>query len=294
MSRGPARGSPIPANANKTPRVRSSRLRDEAYAELVRLDTHGLDSCGADCANRPPLGRCEHHEVEARLGYAIEPERPSDLAIAHALQSLADQAAYEAAMAAPVAERESRIAEALDAGLISPELHDTLLQIEWEEQEAELRAAAFAIAPVAESARRWRDDLDDGQHEARRRLQHARHNEGWTSDDVALYKTLTEPVPVRPLDELYPPALLTAAKRLLDMQKRQAKGTLARSKRVSPSDRRRIPTYITPPLHVQLGLIATATHPAELERAVRDLRRNAKRLGLHAPDLDRRRKAAGS
>jgi hypothetical protein len=254
----------------------------------------GLDSCGGGCASSP-FGRCEHHEVEARLGYPIhQPARPSDLAIGHALQLLAEQAAYDAAMAAPAAERESRIREAFEAGLISSEVHDRVLRIEWAEQEAELRAAAFEIAPVAEGARRWRDDLDDGEREARRRLEHDRDPRGWTSDDVALYESLTVPVPNPPLADLYPDEVLKAARRLLDWHKRRAKGTLARNKRVSQSDRRRIPTYVTPPLHVQLGVIATATNPAELERAVRDLRRNAKRLGLHPPDLDRRRKAAGS
>jgi hypothetical protein len=281
----------VPANANKKRRAVSCRTRDQAYAELVRLDTHGLDSCSGDCGNLWPLGRCEHHEVEARLGYTVDPGRPSDLAIGHALQLLAEQSAYESSMVGDPTSREAAIREAHSAGQISWKRCVELLQAEWTGQENELRSAAFEIAPVAEPRRRWRRNLDDDELDPRRRLELARMNEGWTKADVALYETLTEPAPLAPLESLYTAAELRWAKRLTDWRRRQATGTLPRNKPVSQSDRRRIPTYVTPPLHVQLGVIPAATQPAEFERAVRDLRRNAKRRGLHPPNLDRRRKA---
>src|SRR5436190_10570409 len=92
----------IPPHANKSklsPRRRSRllrlvwtyplRARIDAYRVLVRIDLHGLQTCGGGCGTLP-FGRCEHHEVEHRLGWPVDARHPDDLAIAYALRREAE------------------------------------------------------------------------------------------------------------------------------------------------------------------------------------------------------------
>jgi hypothetical protein len=240
-----------------------------------------------------PLGRCEHHEVEARLGHPVDPDDPSDLAIGIALRRVAEQREYEGA------DHEAAILEAGNAGQISPDTRNRLLRVGYENHEREVEAAAFEILTTRFGCssigktrdRRWRSDLSDEEQRERRRLVDVLVNSGFSAEDRAAYVRLTEPQPVAPVDwSQLPPGLYDEAERLVERRRRAARGELPRTRRMSPTDRRRIPTFETPSFRAQLGRIATATTPGELERAVRDLRRSAKRLGLLPPGHDRRRR----
>jgi hypothetical protein len=289
--------SRIPAKANKNSRRRTTPIRPDVYAELLRLDTRGLDACAGDCAQHRPLPLCEHHQVEERLGYPVDPKRPPDLAIGHALRLIAEQYDYEGA------DRVTEIVTACEEGRISPATRNRLLAVEHANNESSVRSAAFEVM-VARSGysridtiadRRWRSDLDEHERDQRRQLENARLNGTLTGKDRDLYLNLTEPQPLEPIDwSTLPPGLYDEAARLVETEKRRARGELPRTRRVSSSDRRRVSTFETPFFRTQLGAIATADAPTAIEREVRNLRRHAKRLGLLPSDHDRRRRPPSS
>jgi hypothetical protein len=292
-------GATVPRNANKENRPRSTRIRLDAYAQLARLDTEGLESCGGGCGQQWPHVRCEHHEVESRFGYALNPARPLDLAIRHALLVIAEQQEYEGV---DPADREASIIEASSAGRISPERRNELLAIEYSNEESSIDAAAFELLTARDGGssvgssrdRRWRADLDEDEQRERRRLEELRFNGGLTAEDRLLYDKLTEPQRLESPDWAeFPDGLRDDAERVVARRRRRARGKLPRSVRVSPSDRRRRPTFEVPSFREQIGAIATATTPAEIERAVRDFRRAAKRRGVLPAGHDRRRGGSG-
>jgi hypothetical protein len=293
-----SRGGTVPGNADKNaPHHSTTRIRPDAYAALIRLDTDGLQSCGGDCSQSWPLWRCEHHELEARLGYALNPARPSDLAIGVALRLIAAQCDYEGA------DHETPIIRASNAGLITPETRNRLLSIEHEIRERDLEDSVFELLTTRYGRssigsgrdRRWRSDLDDDERRERRRLEQLRFNAGLAPEDRVAYENLTEPQPLDPIDwHLLPDGLRDDAERLLGQRRRRARGELPRSVRVSATDRRRRPTFEVPSFRAQIGAIATASTTAEIERAVRDLRRAAKRRGLLPAEHDRRRGVSAS
>jgi hypothetical protein len=284
----------VPGNAHKEQRDRSTtRIRPDAYAELDRLDREGLETCDGGCARRWPLGLCEHHELEARLGYPVDPGRPSDYAIGMALRLVAEQREYEGA------DHEAAILEASKAGVISPATRNRLLEIEFENHEREVEAAALEILTTrygwssvgTTRERRWRSDLSAEEQRERRRLEEARFNGGLDREDRQIHKELTAYAPLEPVDwSRQPDGARRQAERLVQQRQRRARGELPRTRRVSKIDRHRMPTFETPSFRAQIGQVATATTPMEIERAVRDLRRNAKRLGLIPSGHDRRRR----
>src|SRR5262245_38067815 len=89
----------VPGNANKQKRSGSTRIRPEAYAELIRLGTEGLQTCGGGhtAAREWPYCCCEHYDVEVELGFPVDPARPLDVAIGTALWLIAEQCDYEGA-----------------------------------------------------------------------------------------------------------------------------------------------------------------------------------------------------
>jgi hypothetical protein len=284
----------VPRNSNKdTRRASTTRIRADAYAQLERLDTYGVETCGGDCAGSWPLGRCEHHEVERRLGYAIDPAQPSDLAIGCALRLIAEQRDYEGV------DHRAQIIEAANSGTISPGRCSWLLGLEDEIYEADVEAAAFELLTTRVGSstigstrdRRWRRDLDNDEQRERRRLEELRLNGGFTPADQELYLRLTEPQPLEPVDwDNLPKGVRDEAERIVEKQRRRARGDLPRDRRISKTDRRRVKTYEVPSFREQIGQIGTTTTTADIERAVRDLRHNAKRLGRIPADHDRRRR----
>jgi hypothetical protein len=287
-------GEPIPRKADKKNdnKQATTRIRPDAYAELIRLDTKGLETCSGGCKRRWPLGRCEHHEVEHQLGYEVDPAHPSDLAIREALLLIAEQCDYEGA------DHEQEILKACNAGRISPEMCNRLLEAETDVHERDFEAVAFELLTTRygwsniDSApdRRWRTDLDNEERRQRHRLEELRFSGGFEPEDRAVYQKLTEPAPLERMDwGQLPEGLRDEAERIAQKRKRRARGQLPRSVRVSAIDRRRLPTFEVPSFRDQIGAIATASTPAEIERAVRDYRRAAKRLGLLPPEHDRRR-----
>ncbi len=233
------------------------------------------------------------HQVERELGYRIDPKSPTDLAIGHALRLIAEQYVYEGA------ERVTEIIEAHSEGRISSATRTRLLAIEHTNHESAVRSAAVEILSShygystidATPDRRWRSNLNAREQRERRRLENARINGGLSDDDYTLCLKLTEPQPPEPIDwSTLPAGLYDDAERLVEARRRRIRGQLPRTRRISPSNRRRLPTFETPSFRAQLGAIATAKAPTAIERAVRDLRRNAKRLGHLPTDHDRRRR----
>jgi hypothetical protein len=277
--------------ADKEPREPTTRIRPHGYAEFIRLDTLGLESCGGDCTRRWPLGRCEHHEVEHRLGYAIDPRRPSAVAIREALLLVAEQCDYESA------DDEKAILKACNEGHISPETCSRLLEEEDGIHERDLAAVAFELlttrngwSRIGSSApRRWRTDLDADEEGERRRLQELRFNGGFTREDNAVYHKLTEPQPVEPIDwNEHPRGLRDEAEAVLANRRSSGRGELPRYVR-SARGRSYLPTFEAPSFRRQIGPIAKADTPAKIGHAVANYRRAAKRLGRFPPDHDRRR-----
>jgi hypothetical protein len=255
----------------------------------VRIDLDGLVTCGGGCG-APPLGRCEHHEVEHGLGHQVDPRRPDDLAVAYALRLEAEYRDDEGV------DYEDQIHKAAEAKLITPERERQLIALENANRDREIESAAselmtvcYGRSPIGSAPRRrWREDLDPDETEERRRLEDARVNGGLTSEDRERYEQLTVPLPDEPIDwSKLPPGLLIDALALVDSRRRRARGE---SDRRVPGTRRRFPSFAGQPFSRQIGIIYQSNDPVVLVRAVRDLRRNAKRLGMHAPDYDRRRK----
>src|SRR5262249_30768729 len=152
----------------------------------VRLDLDGLETCAGDCSTSP-FGRCEHHEVEHRLGYPIDPCHPSDLAIACALRREAEFRDDDGV------DYEQRILEGAQAGRINHDVALQLVAVENANRDREIESAAFEIMTALYgrssvgigSARRWRDDLSASEKEDRKYLEEARFNGGLTRADHA-------------------------------------------------------------------------------------------------------------
>jgi hypothetical protein len=266
------------------------RSRIDAYRELVRIDLDGLVTCGGGCGALP-LGRCEHHEVEHRLGREVNPRRPDDLAIAFALRLEAEYRDDEGV------DYEQQILEDVAAGGIDPDRALELIALENANRDREIESAAFELmtarygsSPVGGAVkRRWRDDLDPREAEDRRRLEDARLNGGLSSEDRRRYTQLTVPLPDEPVDwNKLPAGLRDDAEALVNRRHRRARGE-GGDRRV-PGTRHRYPPFGGQPFSHQIGIIYTSDDPFGLVRAVRYLRRNAKRLGLHASGYDGRRK----
>ena len=73
-------------------------------------------------------------------------------------------------------------------------------------------------------------------------------------------------------------------------RKQRVRGELPRSRRVSATDRHRVPTFETPSFTEQLGRLADDDREHEIAKLVRELRRQAKDLGFLPRDHDRRRR----
>jgi hypothetical protein len=273
-----------------------ARARIDAYRALIRIDLNGLDTCPGDCS-ASPFGRCEHHEVEHRLGYPVNPDHPSDLAIAYALRLEAEFRDDDGV------DYDQRIREAPEVGPISAKAKQRLLELEARTRDRAIESAAFAImtaehghSPIGSGPnRRWRGDLSPTEQDERRRLEEARHNSGFTAEDRKRYHELTKRQPIEPVDwSVLPFGLSDQAEAAVDRQRDIARGK-GRDRRI-PGTRHRLPSQLLPslPFGHQLGPIKTSDDPAVLEDAVRDLRRNAKRLELHDQDYDRRRKVEPS
>jgi hypothetical protein len=271
------------------------RARVDAYIELVRIDCHGLETCAGDCGSLP-FGRCEHHEVEHRLQRVVNARRPDDLAIAYALRleaELRDDEGFD---------HLALIREAVEAGAIDAETAVRYLAIESTNRDREIESAAFEImterqghSDIASTPeRRWRDDLTPAEQRERRYLQEARFNGGLTPEDRARHYELTAPQPVDPVDwKRLPPGVYGEAETRVTLRRLHAAGKRP-ERRVSTTDRSRQPSYVRRPLSAQLGQIVTSEDPRVLVRGVRDLRRNAKRLGFHSSDHDRRKGTASA
>ena len=267
------------------------RARVDAYIELVRIDLNGLHACTGACGSLP-VGRCEHHEVEHRLGRTVHARHPDDLAIAYALRLEAEFRDDEGV------DHLALIREALEAGAIDAEAAVQQLALESANRDREIEAAAFEIMTVRNGTsdigstreRRWRDDLTPSELCDRKRLQDARFNGGLTTEDSARYQELTMPQPIEPVDwTRIQPGLCEEAEARVKLRRLRTAGKRL-ERRVSSNDRSRQPSYVRRPLSTQLGEIATSEDPRVLVRGVRDLRRNAKRLGFHSPGHDRRSK----
>jgi hypothetical protein len=265
------------------------RARVDAYIELVRIDRYGLQICAGGCGSLP-IGRCEYHEVEHRLGRVVHARRPDDLAIAYALRVEAEFRDDEG-----ISHLEA-IREALRAGSIDAGAAVQQLAIESANRDREIESAAFEIMTERFGAsdigstreRRWRNDLSPTELRDRKRLQEARFNGGLTAEDCDHYQELTVPQPIEPVDwKRLPSGLYEEAAARVTLRRLRAAGR-SRERRVSSADRSRKPLYVRRPLSKQLGAIVTSEDPRVLVREVRDLRRNAKRLGFHSPDHDRR------
>jgi hypothetical protein len=176
------------------------------------------------------------------------------------------------------------------------------MAIENSNRDREIENAAFEIlterhgaAPIGTGPDRvWRDDLDPDERKDRRRLEEARFNGGLTADDRARYHQLTVHAPVKAVDwKNLDPGLRDEAERRVNERRRRTRGE-GRDRRIHGT-RNRFPSWLRlspQPFGHQIGVINTSDDAFVLERAVRNLRRNAKRLGLHAPHYDRRRKSA--
>jgi hypothetical protein len=140
--------------------------------------------------------------------------------------------------------------------------------------------------------RRWRDNLSPAETRERNRLEEARFNGGLTPEDRLRYEQLTAPRPIEAVEwSRLPAGLYDQAERRVEQRRLRAAGLLPRDQRTPGEIRHRLPSYNNPSFGRQIGKINTTTDPFVLQRAVRDLRRNAKRLGLFPASHDRRKRA---
>jgi hypothetical protein len=205
---------------------------------------------------------------------------------------IAEQSDYEGA------DHEKAILEARNEGRISSQTCSRLLETENEIHEQDLEAVAFELLTTrygwssvgSAPLRRWRTELTDDEDRERRRLQKLRVYGGFTAEDDAIYARLTEPQPVERVDWDSHPGLRREAEAVLRERSRRVRGETRRDKRVSATDRRRLSTFDAPSFREQIRPIATASTPAEIERAVQNYRRAAKRRGVLPVDHDRRRR----
>ena len=298
---GQGGGVVIPANSINPTGVPRGIARPDVYAVFVSIETHGLqacDDCEANWLCREGIWRCEHRQVERRLGWPVDLRKPSDLAIAFALKIEGEHHADIGR------DRAAELFEAGNAGLLSPEDRNALLKVEYANRESELVSAAYevttgcnlwsSIPPEAglrpDRERRWRGDLTDEEQIEKRKLEEARFNAGLTAADRLRYEALTEPQPIEEVRwDLIPREVQGGAEKLVEHRAKEARGELPRTRRISRTDRSRMRTYVNLPFTEQLGAIATETDPSKLEQAIRELRRQAKQLGFLPRDHDRRR-----
>ncbi len=239
--------------------------RPDVYEMLVRIELEGLHSC---TPARPcgPLWPCERCAVQDELGLRVDASRPSAAAIACALRLEAELRDYLGA------DRYERIHAASDEQFLSQQEQTRLVPSKQQELASIRRYRELAIAHQAEeseiAAAAWeslvaRQCLPDFTDEEASSLQ-ALHQ--WQRDGGR------------------PPSLPTRiealGKRLVTQRMKRERGELPRSRRVSRTNRHRHRTGYAPSFATQLGRLRNETDPNEIKRLIRELRREARNLGL--------------
>jgi hypothetical protein len=222
--------------------------RPYVYGLLERFDLEGFEDH-------------ETEELSSLLGIPVDPEHPTDYQIGRALQLRAEFEDY-----CGIEDREAIIRADYEAGLISDAEHDLRLRVLWENERNELASAAVRIL-VGKTL--GQGDFSAGDEECLWELR--RWQAGYREETPHL-----------------PDLLARQAQHLLDTERRRWRGELPRTRRRSKTDRRRMSTFEVPSFRDQLGRLADLTNPEEIAKAVAELRRQMKDLGLVPSDHDRR------
>jgi hypothetical protein len=226
----------VPVNPMKSLPRRHGSIREDVLAALALLDKNGLQTCD-DCAANP---LCDGGREASNPLFGGWP---------------CQHRAVERRLACPV---DPANPDDLAIGIA--------LQLEGEQDAYEGidRTEKIIEASTARriSGQKRNELLAVEYQEQQRRLQAS-------IEELRLAHERT-PGPV-PSDE----ELERQAEKRLETQDRRQRGTLARHRRYSKSDRRRLPTFEKQPFHKQLGRLATERDPHEIRRLVAELRRQA-------------------
>lgn len=280
--------APRPENSdNKFWRTREGVYSNpDVVSMFVRIETEGLTACprssGTNRCDWADAWPCERCEVETALGVPIDPERPSDLVIAHVLRIWAEYEDYFGL------DRQGEIHRAHKEGKLLPEFDRARLS-----PRLQGRQSALIRNRLVKTARiNHRLEVLSAAEEILMQRQ-------WLSPDgMLMYPSGSglDPSEARALralqrgrDAVLPAQIRQDAEELVDRRARRARGEIPRTVRVGP-DRHRVATYTNPSFSDQLGDIRTETDPRKLALLVAELRRKAKKRGLLPPDHDRRKR----
>ena len=239
--------------------------RPDVYEMFVRIELEGLHSC-APARPCGPLLRCERCAVQDELGLPVDASRPSAAAIACALRLEAELRDYLGADRAErilaierdkwlTAGERSRLVPRKQRLLVASRRRRPLA-IAYEADQGEVASAAWEILLARQS-------LPDFTDEEARFL-HSLHH--WQRDGGP---------PPR-----LPPPIQALGQRLVTQRMKRERGELPRSRRVSRTDRHRYRTGYAPSFSTQLGRLRDESDPIEIKRLIRELRREARNLGL--------------
>ena len=252
--------------------------RPDVYAELVRIEREGLQACSPEAACGP-LWRCESCAVQDRLGTAVDAQKPSALAIAAALRREADLRDYLGA------DRAERIKTIPDEQFLTTQERARLVPSKQQELASQRRNRELALAYQAtenEIASAAWEVLVMNQSQA-----HFTDEEARSLQQLHRWQATGGPAPLllKKVERL--------GRELATHRCKRERGEIPRSRRISRTDRRRIPTGATASFTSQLGRLYDEPDPFEIERLVRELRRQARDLGLLEPTRNRRRRHHG-
>ena len=273
----------------RKPNLAESRTREGVYgnpdvmAVFMRIELKGLTPCTkaqpADPCAGEPFFPCERCMVEEKLGGPVDPRWPEDLAIAYALQVEAAFRGYEAVDRANdilTADLDGRLLTAKERTSLSQserwkrsaERRDQLLDSAEFNDRTEMESAAFEVL-LLRRARRILADQAPSAEEDKMRVEVSRG---------AGMSVLGEDV-------------RADAEALVGYRRRAAAGEIPRDRRVSKTNRQRVPTFVNPSFSMQLGRLRTEQDECEMRSLVRQLRHQAKQRGLLPREYDRRRAA---
>ena len=206
----------------------------------------------------------EAEELSSLLGIPVDPEHPTDYQIGRALQLRAEFEDYCGL------DKAELIGTAYAGGRLTAEEHDQLLADLWLNQETERASAAHRILMGKTLGQR---DFSPAEQECQRELRR------WVAG------CRDQPPPL-------PDPLARHAQHLLDTERQRWRGELPRARRRSKTDRRRMSTFEARSFRDQLGRLAVLTDPGEIAKAVAELRRQMKDLGLVPRAHDKRTQLA--
>jgi hypothetical protein len=258
----------------------------DVMAVFMRIELEGLTVCTkaqpADPCAGEPFFPCEQCMVEERLGGPVDPRWPDDLAIAYALQVEAAFRDYEAV------DRVNDILTAdLDGRLLTAEERKSLSESEQWKRSAERRDQLLDSAEIND-----RTEMESAAYEVLlfRRARRILADQAPEAEEEKMRVEVSRGAGMSVLSE----DVRSEAEALVEYRRRASAGEIPRDRRVSKTNRQRIPTFANPSFGKQLGRLRTEEDERKLRSLVRQLRHQAKQRGLLSREYDRRRAVRSS